>query len=82
MPEIIAQLAIGLGLFNRIKILTLDIFDQRDLERFFVGKIADYGFDLVELRALCCTPAPLTGDNLIAPAMRADEDGLNQAVPP
>ena len=77
MAEIIAELAIGLGFLDRIQILTLNVFDQRNFQRLFIGEIADNRLYLMQLRALRRTPTAFTRDNLIPLPMRTDQNGLD-----
>ena len=69
---------IGLRLFDRVQILALDILDQRDLKRLGIVELADDDGNLVEPGALRGTPAALAGDDLIALAVRPDDDRLDQ----
>ena len=41
MAEFVAQPPVSLGFFDWIQILPLDIFDERDFERFGIVEIAD-----------------------------------------
>ena len=74
------QLAIGFRFLNRVQILALNIFDERDFERFLLVKIPDDRRDAVKLSPLRSTPAPLARDDLKAAAMRADDDRLDHTA--
>ena len=52
MPEQIGQLFICFGFFNRIQILTLDIFQQCNFKRFGIVKIAHDRRQIVQLNPL------------------------------
>ena len=80
MAEVADQPLIRLGFLDRVQILALDIFDQRDLERGGVVEVAHDNRDFMETRALGGAPAALTGNDLIGAAVRADNDGLDHAA--
>src|SRR5712691_388181 len=58
------EAAIGLGLFERREVFTLQVFDQRDFERFRIAELAADDRDLVQPNPLRGAPAPLAGDQL------------------
>ena len=80
MIEFDDQLFVRHRFFDRVQILALDIFDQRNLERFRIGKFADHHGDFVQSCALGGTPAALAGDDLISLAARTHHDRLNDAM--
>ena len=78
MAIFVDQPLIGLGLLDRVEILALDILEQGDFERLGVVEVADDHRDFVQPRLLRRAPAPLAGDDLVAVAVRADDDRLDQ----
>src|SRR5882757_8815732 len=78
MTIVVDQPVIGLGLLDRVQVLTLDILDQRDLQRLGIVELTDDDRHFVEPRSLCRTPAPLASDDLIPLAMWPDDDWLDQ----
>ena len=80
MPEQIRQLSISFGFFNRIKILTLDIFQQGNFKRFGIVKIANNRRQLMKLCPLSSAPAAFTRHNLIAIFERTHDNRLNNAM--
>jgi hypothetical protein len=50
----------GAGLFDRVQILALEIFDQSHLERHFFGYIAHYDRNALDCSALGSAPAALS----------------------
>ncbi len=65
----INQLAIGLGLFNRIEISPLDILDNADFQRLLVGEVANKGRHFMQTCPLRSPPAALASDNFISLAL-------------
>ena len=70
------QLAIALGLLDRVQILALDILDQRDLRRRRLVDLADDRRDRVQPRPLRRAPAALAGDDLKPVAVGPQQDRL------
>ena len=50
-----------LGLLDRVELLTLEVFDQRQLEQIDVGNVPDDGRDLMNPSLLRSAPAALAG---------------------
>ena len=65
VAERLGQLPVGLGFFYCIEVLSLDILQQSDFERFSVVEMADNGRNVMELRALGSAPAALASNDLI-----------------
>src|SRR3546814_12235281 len=78
MAEFSNQFPISFGLFDRIKVLALDILNESDFQRFRIVEIANNGWNAMELGPLSGPPAPLAGNDLVAPALRPHNDGLNR----
>ena len=77
------QLLIAERFFNRIKIGTLHVFDDRDFERFLVGDIDDNHRHFMNAGLLRSTPPAFTGDQFIKvgiDGIRANKNGLNNAL--
>lgn len=83
--ELLGEAAVALGLLDRGEVLALDVLDQRDLERGRVRELLDQHRHLVEPRRLGRAPAPLAGDDLVAPRLArvgADDQRLDHAALP
>ena len=80
VAEFVNEPAVRLRLFDRVQILPLDVLDQRNLQRFAVGVIADDDRHFVKARALRGAPAALTRDDLIIMAVRTHHDRLDDAA--
>ena len=83
MAEFLHQAPVAFGFLNGGQILALDILDQCDFQRLTVVEFADNDRNLVQLRRLRRTPAPLSRDNLVARRIGrvpADQDGLQHAL--
>ena len=79
--EFFLQAAQGDGLFHGIEVFPLDVLDQRHGDGGFVGHLADYRRDGVQLGHLGGTPAAFTGNDLVALfAERAHHDGLHDPL--
>ncbi len=74
------ELAIAFRFLDRVEVLALDVLEQGDLERLGIGKIAHDHRHFVESRLLGRAPAPLAGDDLVAMAVRPDQDRLEHAA--
>jgi hypothetical protein len=73
----------GLGQLDGVEIFSLDVLDQRQLERLGRRDVLDDDLDLGEPGLLRRPPAALAGDDLVAlgaPGDAPDDDGLDQAV--
>src|SRR3546814_5241007 len=79
MAEFSNQFPISFGLFDRIKVLALDILNESDFQRFRIVEIANNGWNAMELGPLSGPPASLAGNDLVAPALRPHNDGMNKA---
>src|SRR3546814_6417650 len=80
MAEFSNQFPISFGLFDRIKVLALDILNESDFQRFRIVEIANNGWNAMELGPLSGPPASLAGNDLVAPALRPHNDGLTNAT--
>ena len=80
MAVIIHQPSIGLRLFNRVQILTLNILDKRDFQRLGIIKITNNDGYFMQACPLRRPPAPFTRDDLKPLAQRADDNRLDQAA--
>src|SRR5690606_18848390 len=65
VAETVHQLAEGGGLFDRVQIGALDVFDQRDLEHLGIVKFPDQDRQLMQLRNLGSAPATFARDDLV-----------------
>src|SRR5688572_20549038 len=74
------QPPIALGLLDGVEVPALDILEECDLECFGIVEIADDDRDLMEPRPLRRPPAALAGDDLVAVAVRPDDDRLDEAA--
>ena len=79
-PELVDQLAIGLGRLERVEILALEVLDQGELELLAIGELADDGGDPLEAGRLGGSEPPFAGDELVAVEGLRDEDRLQDAV--
>src|SRR3546814_6528238 len=57
MAEFSNQFPISFGLFDRIKVLALDILNESDFQRFRIVEIANNGWNAMELGPLSGPPA-------------------------
>src|SRR3546814_19275661 len=80
MAEFSNQFPISFGLFDRVKVLALNILNESDFQRFRIVEIANNGWKAMELGPLSGPPASLAGNDLVAPALRPHNDGLNNAT--
>ena len=82
-PEIIEQLLVRGGLFQRIELLAVQVLDQSVAQQVGVGGLTDDGRDHGQAGSLAGPPAPLTHDQLIvARHHHADHDRLKKAYFP
>ena len=79
-PELLDELAVGVGRLERVEVLALEVLDERELELLAVGELADDGRDALEAGGLGGAEAPLAGDELVAVDRLGDEDRLEDAV--
>src|SRR3546814_7153478 len=63
MAEFSNQFPISFGLFDRIKVLALDILNESDFQRFRIVEIANNGWNAMELGPLSGPPASLAGND-------------------
>ena len=61
--EFVNQAVKRIRLFQRIQLLALDIFDQRNARGRLIGQIADYRRDLMKLGHLSRTPTTFPGND-------------------
>src|SRR4051812_20320902 len=65
-PELGDELTVGAGALHRTDVLTLDVFNQRDLEGGLVGGGSNDDRHLGQAREFRCPQPPFAGDQLIA----------------
>src|SRR3546814_11882842 len=80
MADFSNQFPTSFGLFDRIKVLALDILNESDFQRFRIVEIANNGWTEMELGAQSDPPESLAGNDLVAPALRPHNDGLKNAA--
>ena len=77
--EFVTEALEGTRLFDRIQVLALEVFDQRQLERFDIVRLA-YGYwHPIQPGALSGAESALAGDQLVAINDRTDEEWLEEA---
>jgi hypothetical protein len=74
------QLTKAFRLFDRIEVLTLHIFDQRDLGGGRIVDLTDKGGDGMKPRTLSSAPAPFAGNNLEPVTVRPQQYRLENAA--
>src|SRR6202047_3443605 len=82
IEELIAEPLVAGRFLERIEVGSLDVFDDRELERLPVVGLEADDRHLMQSGALRRPPAPLTGDNFVSvrdPCQRAREKRLNDA---
>ena len=79
-PEFVDELAIGIGGFDRVEILALEVLDQSEFELMAIGKLANQSGDAIKTGRLGRPEAPLTSDELVAVDRLSHEDRLKDAV--
>ena len=79
-PELVGQLAVGVGLFHGVEVRALDVLDDGDGKLVALGELADDGRDVVQPGHLRGANAPLAGDELVSVQDLRDEHGLEHAV--
>ena len=71
----------GAGLLHGVQVGALQVFDDGDLHRLFVGDLAEDGGNGRLAGQLRGTPAAFASDELEAAiGLRADQDGLNDSI--
>ena len=79
--EIAAQAIVGAGLFHRVQVRALEIFDNRHLHRLLVAHLAKDRRNRPLTRFDGSAPATFAGNQLEASiGQRAHDDGLNHAI--
>src|SRR3954447_10658686 len=76
----IDELLVGVRLLDRVQILALDVLDQRELGGARIVNVADNRRNGMEPRPLRRPPAPLASNDLIALAVRAEQNWLKHAA--
>ena len=79
-PELLDELAVGVGRLERIEILALEVLDEGELELIAIGELADDRRDPLEAGRLGRTESALAGDELVAVDGLGDEDRLEDPV--
>ena len=79
-PELVDQLAVGVGRLDRVEVRALEVLDERELELVAIGELADDGRDALEAGGLGGAQPALAGDELVAVDGLGDEDRLEHAV--
>ena len=74
------QALIRFAFLDCVEIGTLDILDQRNFERDAVIEFANDCGDLMQMRPLCCPPAPFARDNTEFIADRPHNDRLQHTA--
>ena len=76
------EVSVGAGLFYQVKVLALEILQQRPLGHGAVVGLDDPDRDLGEAAHAAGPESALAGDDHVAAAARGNDDGLEQAVFP
>jgi hypothetical protein len=79
-PELIDQLAVGVGRFDRVEVLALKVLDEGELELVAVRELADQGGDAVEAGGLGGSKAAFPSHELVAVDRLRHQDRLEDAV--
>ena len=66
--------------FNCVQILTLDVFDQRDLQQPFVWDLLNHGWHLGHSGDFGGAPAAFTGHQLIPFRLPPDDKRLDNSI--
>ncbi len=74
------QVLVRLRLLDRVELLALNVFHQRQFEQPLVGHLPDHRRNLQQARPLGGRKAALPGDQLEIPAEGADEHRLQNPV--
>src|SRR5439155_3423451 len=75
--ELAEELFVGLGLIDRIQVFAEQVLDERKLEAFGIGRVADDRRDALESGLSSGAPAAFASDELIADASAPDDDRLD-----
>jgi hypothetical protein len=78
--EFVGETLKGARLFDRIQVLALQVFDERHLERDFLGDLANDDGNARERRPLGGAPAAFTGDQLVAKPNPPDYERLDDTA--
>ena len=79
-PELLDELAVGVGRLERVEVLALEVLDEREFELLAIGELAHDRRDAVETGGLRGPQPALAGDELVAVERLGDEDRLEDAV--
>ena len=80
--EIVSQTSVGERFLERIEVRPLDVLDQRRGQQALVGDVPDDDRNFEQAGALGGAPAAFAGDDLVAPAIAADDDRLDDPIGP
>ena len=75
--ELVGEALKGPGLFHRVQILALEVFDKRHLEREFLGNLADDHRNARQRGPLRGAPTALAGNQLVAKTDPPDDERLD-----
>ncbi len=78
--ELIREALEGVGLLDRVQVLALEVFDERHLERDFLGNVANDDGNARECGPLGGAPAAFTGNQLVAKTHPADDERLHDSA--
>ena len=78
--EHVHQLCVGVGFFQWVQVLPLEILDQSHRHGFLVGQFPNHYRHFVHAQHSRCTPAAFAGDDLIIQPQRTHQNGLDHAV--
>ena len=69
--QLVGQPAVGARFLDRVEVLALDVFDQRQLQPLFIGNVAHDHRDLQQPGAQRGAPAPFAGHDLVLALLAA-----------
>ncbi len=72
----------GLGGFDGVEVLALDVLDQRDFQEPVIGDVLDDDRDVREAGEFRGAPAALSRDQLESVTDAADDERLDDSVGP
>ncbi len=78
--EVLGQTGVGLGLFDGIETLTLEVLDERHLQHVLVGRLADDDGQQLEAELAGGSEAAFPGDEFQLVIHPADDQRLDDAV--
>ena len=78
--ELVREALEGSCLLHRVQVLALEVFDQRHLQRDFLGNFANDDRYARQCRPLGRSPAALAGDQLVAEANPSDDKWLDDSA--